>query len=292
MKTIVILLFFQLLYNCTVAQDIIITRAGDTIKCQITKTDANNIYFRYLKNGGVVKSLLPVGEVQRTQHVNPGTDWSRNGFPPLRKYPHFRIGVGGGYTYRLEKVPDDAGDFKEYLQKLKSGFNIQAEADYFIKKSYGIGLRYNFFRAKNYMDNVTFILENGHSFDTVVGNMGDDIRINYVGPIFYYRFLNRMESVAWLIGVSVGYASFVNKGILLSEDLRFSGSTVGISAIFGADIFLTKNLAIGLNLSFDLGTLTSITMKYQGKTTTKKLAVQDRIDISLINLTAGVRFWK
>lgn len=292
MKTIIILLPLLLLYNTAISQDLIITKAGDTIKCQITKTDQKNIYFRYLKNGGVQKAILPFSEVESYPHVNPGSGWVKSGFPPLQKHPHFRLSAGGGYSYRLAKVPDNAGDFKGYLEKLKSGFNIQAEADYFIKKSYGIGLRYNFFRTKNYMDNVTFILENGHTFDTVVGNMGDDIRINYLGPVFYYRFYNRKESIAWLIGISLGYASFVNKGILLSEDLRFSGSTVGISAMFGADIFVMENLAIGLGLSFDIGTLTSLTTKYRGVTTTKKLAVQERIDISLINLTAGIRFWK
>ena len=292
MRNFIILILFLFLSNTTIAQDLIITKAGDSIKCQITRITGNNIYFRYLKNGGVEKSLLPVSDVQKYQHVDPGSNWMTGGFPPLKKYPHWRIGAGGGYSYRLEKVPDDAGDFQGYIEKLKSGFNIEAEAGYFINKSYGIGLRYNFFRTKNYMDNISFIISSGHSFDTVVGNMGDDIRINYIGPVFYYRFFNRQESIAWLIGISLGYAGFVNKGILLSEDLKRSGSTVGISVIIGTDIFVKKNLAIGLNLSVDFGTLTSITTKYQGITVTTKLAVQDRIDISLINITAGLRFWK
>jgi hypothetical protein len=292
MKTFIILLSLLLLSGITIAQDLIITKAGDTIKCQITKTDQKNIYFRYLKNGGVERSLIPVSSVENYQYVYPGSDWPKSGFPPLTKHSQFRIGAGGGYSYRLEKVPDNAGDFKGYLEKLKSGFNIEAEADYFIKKSYGIGLRYNFFRAKNYMDNVTFVISNGHSFDTLVGNIGDDIRIHYIGPVFYYRFFNRNERIVWLIGASLGYARYINNGILLSEDVKFSASTAGISAIFGADIFLMNNMAIGLSLSVDLGTLTSITRTYQGTTTTKKLAVHERIDISLINLTAGVRFWK
>jgi hypothetical protein len=292
MKTIFSLLLVLFICRSTIAQDIIITKAADTIKCQITRVNRKNIYFRYLTNGGVEKTYLPIGGIEDYQYFYPGSDFMKGGLPHIKKYPDIRIGAGVGYSYRLEKVPENAGDFKEYLQKLKSGFNIEAEADYFIKKSYGIGLRYNFFRASNYMDNVTFVIANGHSFDTVVGNMGDDIRINYIGPAFYYRFFNKSEKIAWLIGVSLGYARFVNNGTLLSEDVKFSSSTAGISASFGADIFVMKNMAIGLNLSIDLGTLTSITKTYMGTTTTKKLAVHERIDISLINLTAGLRFWK
>jgi hypothetical protein len=292
MKKILILVSFNLFFISLNAQDIIITKSGDSIKCEITKVTQTDIYFRYLKNGGVEKTFLPIKDIDNYQYFHPGADNKAGGVPPDRTYPHIRFGAGGGYSYRLEKIPQDAGDFKEYLQKLKSGFNIEAEAGYFIKKAYGIGLRYNFFRATNYMDNITFIVSNGHSFDTVVGNMGDNIGIHYIGPVFYYRFFNRNEKIAWLIGISLGYARYVNNGILMSEDVKFSASTAGISAILGADYFILKNMAIGLSLSADIGTLTSITKTYKGTTTTKKLAVQERIDISLINLTAGIRFWK
>ena len=292
MKKIILLLYLILYIFSLNAQDIIITKAGDTIKCQITRISQKNIYFRYLTNGGIEKTYLSIGDIENYQYFSPGSDLQKGGLPTVKKYPHLRVGAGGGYSYRLEKIPDDAGDFQGYLEKLKSGFNMEAEAGYFIKKNYGIGLRYNFFRATNYMDNITFIIANGHSFDTVVGNMGDNIGIHYIGPVFYYRFFNRNEIIAWLIGVSLGYARYVNNGILLSEDVKFSASTAGISAILGVDFLLMKNMAIGLSVSADIGTLTSITKTYKGTTTTKKLAVQERIDISLINLTAGIRFWK
>lgn len=270
----------------------IITKAGDSIRCQITKTDGKNIYFRYLRNGSVEKSLLPLNEVEKYQHLNPGSKMPVNGLPAEKKYPHFRIGAGGGYSYRLTQIPSDAGDFKEYLQKLKSGFNVEAEAGYFPRKSYGIGLRWHFFRTHNYMDNVMFLVPNGHSYDTLAGNMADDIRINYIEPVFYYRFFNRKESMAWLIGIGLGYAAYMNKGLIRDEDMTLSGSTAGISAILGTDFFVRKDLAIGLVLSVDLGTLTSLTTKYQGKTTKRKLAVQERVDISMVSLTVGLRFWK
>jgi hypothetical protein len=290
-RNILFLFLFFYIFSLN-AQDLIITKTGDSIRCQITKITSDNIYFRYLKSGGVEKSLLPISEINDYQYFQPGSPNQKGGIPPERNYPRFRLSAGGGYTYRVEKIPDDAGDYKDYFRKLKSGFNIETEAGYFFKKSFGVGLRYNFFRTKNSMDNVTFIIDDGHTIDTVTGNMGDDIRIHYLEPVFYYRFFNRNEKVAWTAGVSLGYAAFVNKAMLMNEDLDLTSSTVGISVILGADFFVAENLAVGLTLSADIGTLTKMTRVYKGTKTTKQLPVQERVDISLINLTAGVRFWK
>ena len=274
------------------AQDVIITTAGDTIKCQIAKIDQDNIYFRSLKNGSVINTLIPLTEVVKYQHLYPGTSGIKNSSPTERKHPHFNFGVGGGYSYRLAQVPDNAGDLKGYLEKLKSGFNIQANTGYFFKKSIGIGLTYSFFRAKNYIDQMTFIVQNGHSYDTITGNMGDDIRINYIGPVLYFRFFNRNETILWLLDFSLGYTSYVDKGIFIGDDLKVSGSTLGMSVSFGADIFVTKNVALSLALALDLGTLSSVTLTYHGQTTKKTLSDENKENLAMINITAGIKFWK
>jgi hypothetical protein len=287
-KKLLILLPFILSFISVKSQDIIITKAGDTIKCQITKIDDQTIYFRYLKRGTVEFTTIPVSEVDKYQHIYQGKEEATGGFPMTRKYSKFRLGAGGGYSYRLAKVPSNAGQFADYYKKLKSGFNIEGEGTYFFNKSLGIGVRYNFFRAKNYMDGITFILDN----DTLIGDLGDDIRIQSIGPTFYFRFFNRNENIIWLLGFSFGYTSYLNKGRLLNQDLTLTGSTVGMTISFGADFLVLKNMAIGANVSLDLGTLSSYTMSFGGRQTTIKLQDQEKDNLARINLTATLRFWE
>ena len=127
------------------AQDLIVTKAGDSIKCEITKVTDDIIQFRYLNSGSVERSQVSLKDVADFKYDQQGLPDPAGGVPPGKKYPRIRIGIGGGYTYRVENFRQDLDGSQDYFKKLKFGFNIEGEAGYFFKKSFGAGLRYNFF---------------------------------------------------------------------------------------------------------------------------------------------------
>ncbi len=60
-------------------------------------------------------------------------------------YKDFRIAIGGGYAFRLGKI-EKTGDpgIDDLNKQLRHGFNIDADAQYFFKESWGLGLNANY----------------------------------------------------------------------------------------------------------------------------------------------------
>ena len=63
---------------------------------------------------------------------------------PFSSYKDFRVAVGGGYAYRLGKIEETSDpEIDDMNKKLRNGFVIDAEAQYFFRESWGIGLNAN-----------------------------------------------------------------------------------------------------------------------------------------------------
>ncbi len=60
-------------------------------------------------------------------------------------YKDFWIAIGGGYAYRLGKI-EETGDpgIDDLNKQLRHGFNIDADAQYFFKDIWGLGLNANY----------------------------------------------------------------------------------------------------------------------------------------------------
>lgn len=274
------------------AQDVIITHQGDTIKCQITKVDSRYIYYRYLQQGSVQSALLSLSEVTKYSHLVPGNKSVSNQYLSNKEYPSFMLSFGGGYSYRLAKIPDNPIPSKEYLQKLKNGYNLEGQGGYFFSKKYGLGLRYSYFRSKNYLDSVVLIRNDGHTIDTLRGDLGDDVRLQNIGPVFYFRFYNRDESMTWLMGLGIGYTNYLDKARLIGEDFKISGGTISLTISLGADFRIYKHVSLGATISIDTGTLASITTTYGGTKQSYNLDDSQRENLAKVNLTGYLRLWK
>ncbi|MEI6898300.1 MAG: outer membrane beta-barrel protein [Bacteroidota bacterium] len=273
------------------SQDQVILKTGDTLKCQILKIDDNALYVRYLQKGHVESQLIKLSEVEKYQHLFPGNEKVNTSLFPKKKYPWLMLGAGGGYSYRIAKLPANTGQYTQYYKNLKSGFNILGEAGYFWGRGLGLGVKYNFFRAKSYQEGVVVILNSGPK-DTV--NMGDDTRVSYIGPVLYGRMYNRAETIVWLFSLSIGYEMYYDKAQLspLYSDFYIKGSTFGMSVGIGADFLVAKHLAVGVLCSLETGILSTVTTNIGGNVKTITFSNDQKENLSKVNLSLLVKFWK
>jgi len=68
---------------------------------------------------------------------------------------------------------------KNYAKELKSGYHFSIDASYYLKETFGFGVKFSIFSSQNELDNI--ILE-----DTLgniqSGKISDKITIIYIGP--------------------------------------------------------------------------------------------------------------
>jgi hypothetical protein len=286
----IFILFSLLIINSIKAQDLIITKEGDSLNCKITKIKANNIYFTFKYKEEIRSTLLPIGDVKYHQYNHYQTS-----IVPIdkiidnkEKYPHFRVALNGGWSYRLAKLSNDIpSDFEEYSKDLKSGYNYGLDLSYYFSEHAGFGLKYSDFNSKNEIDIVSTYPDNS----TQYGKMSDNISINFIGPFFSSRFLNANKKNSLIMNIGIGYLGYNNNAVLIS-DYKIKGSTVGFCWDIGYDIGLSENFALGFQFSYTAGTLTEYELSDASKIQTIKLDKNNYESLSRIDLSIGLRFNK
>jgi len=101
--------------------------------------------------------------------------------------------------------------------------------------------------------------------------------------------LNKRNGLVMNFGV--GYLGYFNAGMLIYP-LLLKGNTLGFSWDFAYDIRIAENLALGLQVSFVLGTLREYEITYLSRTETIELDKDNYDNISRIDLSLGLRFVK
>jgi len=170
------------------AQDLIVTNQGDSLNCKITKVKRDYIYFTFKHNDEIRNTLLPNDQVVQYQKNYYSTaEVPADKIKGNEIYPHFRFAVSGGWSYRTVSLSSSVpADFKDYMKKLKSGFNYELGLTYYFTEMLGAGLKYNEFLSSNEIGDVYVNYLDG---TTEYGNMSDNIRIKFIGPLFSYRLL-------------------------------------------------------------------------------------------------------
>lgn len=273
------------------SQDLIVTNDGDSLNCRITKVKSDNIYFIFKHKDEVRNTLLPISKVADYQmDYYPTAEVPANKITDNDIYPHFRIAVSSGWSYRTASISSDTpSDFKNYTQNLKSGFHYEAGISYYFTELLGIGLKYNEFLSSNKIENVYVTY-----FDdtTEYGSMSDNIRIKFIGPVFTTRLFNSSKKNCLLTDLGLGYMDYRNKAFLVSTPINIKGSTVGLYWSVGYDLGISENLALGFQVSLLTGTLTQLTT-FNGTSTQKVKLDKDKYEnLSRIDLSIGLRFNK
>ena len=269
------------------AQDLIVTSKGDSINCKITKVKSDNIYFVFKYKEEIRNTLLPVNQVAIYQKNYYSTaEVPANKIPGKEIYPRFRAAISGGWSYRTASISSSVpSDFKNYMQKLRSGFHYDLGVSYFFSEMLGAGIRYNEFLSSNKIENVYATYPDG---STEYGYMNDDIRIKFIGPSFCLRLFNSTKKNYFFSEIALGYMDYRDKGFLVNTPLLIKGSTSGSCMSIGYDIGISKNLALGFQLSALTGVLNRLTTTDGTFTQTTKLDEYE--NLARIDLSIGLRF--
>lgn len=209
--------------------------------------------------------------------------------PFVRKW---ELSVQGGWSYRLAKLSDQISpDFVDYGNKLKSGYHIGADLNYFWRENMGVGLQYSRFGSKGSMDNVTATdMATGEIIGQ--GEISDNIVINFIAPSFNYRYILPSRKAALQAHYALGYLSYNNNSKVINEDLKITAQSFGVS--LGAHVIIP----LGQRLSFIIGgtlvggNFRKLKVKHANGTTQTIEAEKDneRENVSRIDLSAGLRF--
>lgn len=285
-KKLIVIAFFMLtgLFTSVQAQDLIVTAQGDSLNSKITKVEPEYLYFSINKDGGVLNTLLPMAQVSYYKY----NFYSTPALPVDAKvdgpkdFPRLRLAINGGWSYRLAKVAGNLSSTQQdYIKGLKSGYSYGAELAYYWSKKAGIGAKYDVFRSRNELEDV--------SGQVVV--LSDDVAISFIGPYYSSRFLTANKKNSFLMNVGLGYVGYNDKAFF-GSDYELTGGTAGLLVDLGYDIGLSKTFALGFQLSFIGGTLTQYMIDDGFNTTTIELDEDEYEGLARINLSVGLRLIK
>ena len=278
---------FLWLLSChaTLAQDLIVTSDGDSLNVEIIKVSETHIKYAYRTGKKVVRVDQPKSEIKAFRYIF----YSEQRTLEYTFDPNdltFRFAFNGGPSWATDGPPEDATDFfKEYVQKVNSGWFGKVELNFFMNNRIGVGLVYDHFFTEESIDNVLFIEDATN--DTIVGTLADDVRINYLGPHFTYHIDTGMENFSLFLGAGVGQIWYKDE-LLRVDPFTATAQTLGYHLSLSADFILMENLLMGIEASATIGTLRNTTL--EGPNGTQVLSEDN--DISRFNLAIGLRIVK
>lgn len=185
-----------------------------------------------------------------------------------QNYNHFRFAVGGGYAFRLGKVEKTGNAALDDMnKKLRHGFTVDADAQYFFKEGWGLGVNANYCSASTSGNNITLPGLNQSV------NYKETQRIFYVGP----SFVGRNESEKFLLVTNVGVGP-----LFFHADMNYSGqnitgnkTTLGVNAGIAGEYKVNGKTGVGLKLSYVVGTIDNLNVEGQNVKPEEKISVSN-----------------
>ncbi len=265
------------------AQDLVVTNDGDSLNVEIVKVDAESIHFLKFEPKKQ-RITLNKSEVKSFQYIFFSQERKTNYFFDPND-TRFKVGLSGGVSVVLSGADRDASDFfKQYVRQVNAGWHGKIEADYYLPNNIGFGLVYDRYMTSGFEPNVIFI---NQAQDTIVGELSDKIHINYLGPQVSFNIDTKKE----------GYTAFIagGPGIMFYKDrlkrvdpFVATGTAIGVHLSAGLDFVLSDNITMGFELSGTFGALNSYDLKSDSGVET----INEKEDISRINISVGIRYFR
>ena len=191
------------------------------------------------------------------------------------KIKDFRFAIAGGYAYRVGSI-DKTNEqiIIDMSKELRNGYTIDADAQYFFKETWGIGLNANMASFSTSV-NGSFTMP---GIDGTINSYIESQRVLYVGP----SFATRLESEKFLLLASIGVGPIFFMDNITINGLEFNGkqTTLGTNITLSGEYKLNNKMGLGLKLSSTGGKIDSVNLNGQNVKTVE--------DVSLANFTASV----
>lgn len=252
------------------AQDLIVTTAGDSIPCKITRERDGYVYFTYKKQGIPTKTLMAVSNIA-DKHQDfydvPVEIVSRPAFS------RWQYRFQGGYSRRIAPISDQVPSAaRDYLKKMKSGYTLGGDIHYFISEPFGLGAKY----------------AHGH-YQYKMDSFEDKVNLNYFAISALNRFILRSGSEVYM-GGNIGYQSYKDQLKANGGLVSITGGTVGAGLEVGYGMKMSNASKLYLNLSLLSGTITRVNVDNGGVKETIKLGKEEYESLSRLELTLGLVF--
>lgn len=281
--------FFLLCIHFGYSQDLIVTTKGDSLNCKIIYIESDFIHFKFKHENETRVTLMPVNEVKSYQkyfysksEVEPDKLTNKN-------YQKLRLAIQGGWSYETAKVSEDVpASLRDYVKDLKSGYHFGGDATFFISESVGFGVKYSMFRTKNQVEI--------YAQDTVTGQirtgmLSDDITLQYIAPAVTARISSKDNNTHFYSSFALGYLDYKDNASII-DNFTLTGNTIGLLLDFGFDFVFTKDIGVGVGISYMVGSLKEF--EYDDGQQKRKIEYEDgtaeglnRLDISI-----GLRWYK
>jgi hypothetical protein len=296
----ILTLLLLISYSTLGQRDLIITQAGEQIRCKITGETSMRFSYTYKNEKGktanaeIFKTLVssfkynyfPDDKVV-AQSSAPKKEEKRYVSPLKQKtefsnYLKYRVGFKGGLSNLMEKVSDPS-DYGQFTEKLRRGWHYGADATVFLNDHIGIGVTYNSYQANNKNRKFDFPNRlNGGEIRT--GSLESKINHKFIGPMIVGRI--PMDYKTFVVAsISPGYTFYSDKGTENQTDYHFKGKDWGAAASLGLDFLLGNNdsgrdVILSIECGYQYGKIREL----------NQVTVENPIDLSRLDFSIGLRF--
>lgn len=265
------------------------THSGNIIetlnKClhYLVDSDIRNSYYNVV-NSNMPATPIQVNKQDENSNQKDIQKQNEKGSKVKNEYPapKSRIAFQGGFTYRFAKIPESQEkELVEHLQRLKTGYNIGLDFNFFWNPNNSVGFNGSFSQAESTLQDVALVDEDGNIL--ALGDMTEDIKLYYIGPSYFYRHIYDNSKIHLLSGFTIGYYNFSEMVDWLGESLYIRGETVGFGFALGFDFATSHIVAIGVQASVLFGKLNKF------KIGNNVIELEDSESLSRVDLTIGFR---
>lgn len=323
---IVSLMMAVLLVGTAMAQDLVVTKDGDSLFVIISGIKKNRLEWTEVVNGRSIVFEIAMKDVltfkkhygSRTtrspeSHVRqpdpsvgaspPITDSLRQALfpddplvlfidgPPPRQsipVPRLRMGVRGGYSMLLSlNTASYQGVQQAHMEKLRNGFHVGGDIAYFPGRHFGFGLTYNMYRVTAQTGGV-------YAYNLLTGQVGfgslrDNATAHFIAPTFNSRVFSRNRRHTFGLDLALGYLNFRNNASFV-EPMLMKTSAFGMALGIGADLYASRNITVGFGLTASHSLFTYYDITVRGIERRHKLEGSERENFSRLEFSLILRW--
>lgn len=182
----------------------------------------------------------------------------------------FRIAVQGGSQLLAKTAYAVPTENKNYVSELKSGSHYGADVSYFVKPTWGLGIKFSQFKSAN------------------SGIMGGTDQIGNL--VLLSKHTTAITKHTFVFAVAMGYLGYNNDAGIAGQPVKITGGTFGSALDADYDFNITKHFALGAQLSLTGGTLSRLNYTMGDVTNTQNFDDDQKESMSRLDFSLDARF--
>lgn len=194
-------------------------------------------------------------------------------------------GAIAGPSWMVEKAPDSLiPEIQNYYNRLRSGWHIGFESEYFINEYLGFGGKYVRFTTRQKEDSIVIeFFSNKYYFD-----ISNEMSIHTLSPMVYGKLPLLNNKLTITGGLGPAWLLYRNLGKAIGDTAMFKGASPGISSSLRISYELIPNLTLGVQTSYIQAILKEFIQDSGGTQQQVTLKEEDYQNISRLDFSFGI----